>query len=207
MCITDAVQTKMTELWHFLCNFKLLKTMFAKTRANIKNKRRPALHHVRALSKRSKSTREASFERSVLPCQAVWAVMQRCCGKITSHLRLSSTLLFLTLCFAPVMLHPQCLDFKPPFRPRKELEFCIMYKEFGCCDYQKDQELMSKYYQIMDHFDYSGYASCAGFIFDLLCQVGTRGQRSVGWVQDLPLHTQLLWNKQQRQNSKAVQCL
>uniref|UniRef100_A0A3Q4HYE0 HHIP like 1 n=1 Tax=Neolamprologus brichardi TaxID=32507 RepID=A0A3Q4HYE0_NEOBR len=68
------------------------------------------------------------------------------------------------------MLHPQCLDFKPPFRPRKELEFCIMYKEFGCCDYQKDQELMSKYYQIMDHFDYSGYASCAGFIFDLLCQ-------------------------------------
>ncbi|XP_005750183.1 HHIP-like protein 1 [Pundamilia nyererei] len=96
--------------------------------------------------------------------------MQRCCGKITSHLWLWSTLLFLTLCFAPVMLHPQCLDFKPPFRPQKELEFCIMYKEFGCCDYQKDQELMSKYYQIMDNFDYSGYTSCAGFIFDLLCQ-------------------------------------
>uniref|UniRef100_A0A3Q1EN57 HHIP like 1 n=1 Tax=Acanthochromis polyacanthus TaxID=80966 RepID=A0A3Q1EN57_9TELE len=70
----------------------------------------------------------------------------------------------------PVMLHPQCLDFKPPFRPRRELEFCVMYKEFGCCDYEKDQELMTKYYQIMDNFDDHGYANCASFVLELLCQ-------------------------------------
>uniref|UniRef100_A0A3Q0SDH6 HHIP like 1 n=1 Tax=Amphilophus citrinellus TaxID=61819 RepID=A0A3Q0SDH6_AMPCI len=82
----------------------------------------------------------------------------------------SSILCFLTLNLTSVMLHPQCLDFKPPFRPQRELEFCVMYKEFGCCDYQKDQELMAKYYKIVDNFDYYGYANCAGFVLELLCQ-------------------------------------
>uniref|UniRef100_A0A667XMM0 HHIP like 1 n=1 Tax=Myripristis murdjan TaxID=586833 RepID=A0A667XMM0_9TELE len=77
---------------------------------------------------------------------------------------------FLALWVAPVMLHPQCLDFKPPFRPQKELEFCVTYKEFGCCDFEKDQNLMSKYYRIMDNFDYYGYANCAGIVQELLCQ-------------------------------------
>uniref|UniRef100_A0A0F8CM07 HHIP-like protein 1 n=1 Tax=Larimichthys crocea TaxID=215358 RepID=A0A0F8CM07_LARCR len=45
-----------------------------------------------------------------------------------------------------------------------------MYKEFGCCDYEKDQQLMAKYYQIMDNFDYYGYANCAGFVLELICQ-------------------------------------
>lgn len=51
-----------------------------------------------------------------------------------------------------------------------------MYKEFGCCDYQKDQELLSKYYQIMDNFDYNGYSNCAGYVMELLCQVGMRAK-------------------------------
>ncbi|XP_061599591.1 HHIP-like protein 1 [Cololabis saira] len=76
----------------------------------------------------------------------------------------------LWLCAAPVALHPQCLDFKPPFRPQRELEFCVMYKSFGCCDHQKDQQLMARYYRIMDQFDYQGYASCAGYVLELLCQ-------------------------------------
>uniref|UniRef100_A0A3P8SEP0 HHIP like 1 n=1 Tax=Amphiprion percula TaxID=161767 RepID=A0A3P8SEP0_AMPPE len=79
-------------------------------------------------------------------------------------------LYFMVILLPPVMLHPQCLDFKPPFRPRRDLEFCVMYKEFGCCDYEKDQELMTKYYQIMDNFDYHGYANCASFVLELLCQ-------------------------------------
>lgn len=88
----------------------------------------------------------------------------------------------LLLLVAPVSrAHPQCLDFKPPFRPLRELEFCVMYKEFGCCDYQKDQDLMTKYYSVMDNFDYYGYANCASFVQELLCQVGTQGQRSA-WV-------------------------
>uniref|UniRef100_H3CIM9 HHIP like 1 n=1 Tax=Tetraodon nigroviridis TaxID=99883 RepID=H3CIM9_TETNG len=68
------------------------------------------------------------------------------------------------------MSHPQCLDFKPPFRPSRELELCVMYSDFGCCDYQKDQELLAKYYRIMDNFDYDGYSRCAGFVLELLCQ-------------------------------------
>ncbi|CAF93906.1 unnamed protein product, partial [Tetraodon nigroviridis] len=58
----------------------------------------------------------------------------------------------------------------PPFRPSRELELCVMYSDFGCCDYQKDQELLAKYYRIMDNFDYDGYSRCAGFVLELLCQ-------------------------------------
>lgn len=72
---------------------------------------------------------------------------------------------------APAFLHPQCLDFKPPFQPQQELQFCQMYKYFGCCDYARDQELMAKYYRIMDNFDYYGYSNCAAYVQDLLCQV------------------------------------
>ena len=83
--------------------------------------------------------------------------------------------------FAPVAPHPQCLDFKPPFRPQQELQFCTAYKEFGCCDYAKDQDLMTRFYRIMGHFDYHGYANCASYVQDLLCQVGrcVHGQRSI----------------------------
>lgn len=45
-----------------------------------------------------------------------------------------------------------------------------MYKYFGCCDYAKDQQLINKFYQIMDKFDYQGYSNCAGYVQDLLCQ-------------------------------------
>ncbi|KAG7266309.1 hypothetical protein CRUP_015153 [Coryphaenoides rupestris] len=68
------------------------------------------------------------------------------------------------------MPHPQCLDFKPPFRPQQELQFCAMYKEFGCCDYAKDQDLRTKFYRIMGHFDYHDYANCASYVHELLCQ-------------------------------------
>lgn len=118
--------------------------------------------------------------------------MQRCGGRVPGPAGPSQTgywyltrllvVVVLLLLVAPVSrAHPQCLDFKPPFRPLRELEFCVMYKEFGCCDYQKDQDLMTKYYSVMDNFDYYGYANCASFVQELLCQVGTQGQRSA-WV-------------------------
>ncbi|KAL7872851.1 hypothetical protein AOLI_G00119220 [Acnodon oligacanthus] len=71
---------------------------------------------------------------------------------------------------APVLLHPQCLDFKPPFQPQQALQFCVMYKHFGCCDYARDRQLMGRFYEIMDNFDYYGYANCAGYVQDLICQ-------------------------------------
>ncbi|KAG7461178.1 hypothetical protein MATL_G00207330 [Megalops atlanticus] len=79
-------------------------------------------------------------------------------------------LFFLGFWVGPVCLHPQCLDFKPPFQPAEELTFCVMYKDFGCCDSAKDQELMSKYYRIIDNFDDHGYATCAGYIQNIICQ-------------------------------------
>lgn len=74
----------------------------------------------------------------------------------------------------PAASHPQCLDFKPPFRPLRELQFCVMYQDFGCCDFQKDQELLAKYYRIMDRVGSDGHGSCGGFVLELLCQVGER---------------------------------
>ncbi|XP_043554362.1 HHIP-like protein 1 [Chiloscyllium plagiosum] len=79
--------------------------------------------------------------------------------------------LFIALMY-PVLLvkcHPQCLDFKPPFRPQNGLSFCTMYSQFGCCDSTKDQEIMNRFYSIVDSFDYSLYATCAAYIQDMLC--------------------------------------
>jgi len=53
-----------------------------------------------------------------------------------------------------------------------------MYREFGCCDDAKDQDLRTKFYRIMGHFDYHDYANCASYVHELLCQVGMHGQRS-----------------------------
>ncbi|XP_076834262.1 HHIP-like protein 1 [Brachyhypopomus gauderio] len=83
---------------------------------------------------------------------------------------LTQSLFILLYLLAPVIPHPQCLDFKPPFQPQQEIQFCVMYKYFGCCDFARDQELMAKFYRIMDNFDYYGYANCAGYIQDLICQ-------------------------------------
>ncbi|XP_053553454.1 HHIP-like protein 1 [Bombina bombina] len=69
-----------------------------------------------------------------------------------------------------VTSHPQCLDFKPPFRPSQELTFCVQYKDFGCCDAARDTEIMDTFYKVMRHFDQSGYETCAGYVQDILCQ-------------------------------------
>ncbi|XP_015252072.1 PREDICTED: HHIP-like protein 1 [Cyprinodon variegatus] len=91
-------------------------------------------------------------------------------GGLGLRIRLQAVLWLLVVSAAPAALHPQCLDFKPPFRPNRDLEFCVMYREFGCCDQQKDQELMARYYQIMENLDLGGYESCAAFVMELLCQ-------------------------------------
>ncbi|KAL0972867.1 hypothetical protein UPYG_G00195760 [Umbra pygmaea] len=66
--------------------------------------------------------------------------------------------------------HPQCLDYKPPFQPREPLVFCKEYAKFGCCDLEKDNKISQNFYSIMDHFDYSGYVTCAKYIRTILCQ-------------------------------------
>ncbi|XP_006632324.2 HHIP-like protein 1 [Lepisosteus oculatus] len=91
-------------------------------------------------------------------------------GLKRSWLHLLLWVFWFGLWIPPACPHPQCLDFKPPFKPPEELTFCVMYKDFGCCDAIKDQELMAKFYRIMDNFDYHGYATCAGYVQDIICQ-------------------------------------
>ncbi|CAN9502064.1 unnamed protein product [Ophioblennius macclurei] len=81
-----------------------------------------------------------------------------------------SLLSLLCLYISPGALHPQCLDFKPPFRPLSPLNFCVMYKDFGCCDHHRDQELMQSFYRVMEHLDSRGYETCAGYVLELICQ-------------------------------------
>ncbi|XP_069806687.1 HHIP-like protein 1 [Dendropsophus ebraccatus] len=66
--------------------------------------------------------------------------------------------------------HPQCLDFKPPFRPPQPLAFCLQYNEFGCCDASRDREIMEKFYRVMGHVDEAGHQLCAAHVQDILCQ-------------------------------------
>lgn len=68
--------------------------------------------------------------------------------------------------------HPQCLDYKPPFQPQQPLVFCKEYSKFGCCDLQKDEEIRTRFYMIMENFDHSGYVTCSRYIHSILCQVG-----------------------------------
>lgn len=112
-----------------------------------------------------------SLRRCAL-CSRISAIMERGSGSVPGLMMW--ILGVFVWCWVPVQCHPQCLDFKPPFRPLRELQFCVMYREFGCCDFDRDQQLMSRYYSIMDQFDYHGYATCASFVQDLICQVGTR---------------------------------
>ncbi|XP_078263364.1 HHIP-like protein 1 [Rhinoraja longicauda] len=71
--------------------------------------------------------------------------------------------------FPLVSGHPQCLDFKPPFRPPQGLAFCSRYTTLGCCDSAQDMDIRDRFYRVMDKVDYSLYYTCAVFVQDILC--------------------------------------
>ncbi|KAL4630339.1 HHIP-like protein 1 [Arapaima gigas] len=95
--------------------------------------------------------------------------MGRLYGDSVPHLGLLLSFLIM-LYLAPMDLHPQCLDYKPPFRPQEKLTFCTMYTDFGCCDSARDQELMLKFYSITDRLDGNSYITCASYVQDIICQ-------------------------------------
>lgn len=102
----------------------------------------------------------------------------------------------------PARPHPQCLDFKPPFRPPRGLAFCRRYGEFGCCDPSRDSALLQRFYRLSASLDERTYAACAGHLQELLCQVrppgapdalgdlAAQGSATQGWS---ALHGALVW--------------
>ncbi|KAI2572732.1 HHIP like 1 [Homo sapiens] len=66
--------------------------------------------------------------------------------------------------------HPQCLDFRPPFRPTQPLRLCAQYSDFGCCDEGRDAELTRRFWALASRVDAAEWAACAGYARDLLCQ-------------------------------------
>ncbi|KAM6273777.1 HHIP-like protein 1 [Porphyrio hochstetteri] len=79
-------------------------------------------------------------------------------------------LLAATLAPGPARPHPQCLDFKPPFRPPRALVFCRRYADFGCCDPRRDRALLQRFYRLSARLDGPSYTACSGHLQDLLCQ-------------------------------------
>ncbi|XP_043930546.1 HHIP-like protein 1 [Protopterus annectens] len=79
--------------------------------------------------------------------------------------------LLLLVLSGSVSSHPQCLDFKPPFRPPQPLTFCTMYNGFGCCDQARDSVLMQRYDRILLQLtEDASAADCASYVQDMLCQ-------------------------------------
>ncbi|XP_022431824.1 HHIP-like protein 1 isoform X2 [Delphinapterus leucas] len=66
--------------------------------------------------------------------------------------------------------HPQCLDFRPPFRPPQPLRFCAQYSAFGCCAPEQDAALARRFGALAARVDAAIWAECAGYALDLLCQ-------------------------------------
>lgn len=80
--------------------------------------------------------------------------------------------------------HPQCLDFRPPFRPPRPLGFCAQYSAFGCCAPERDAALARRFGALAARVDAGVWATCAGYALDLLCQVS--GRRATPLDRDLP---------------------
>ncbi|KAM5176961.1 HHIP-like protein 1 [Callospermophilus lateralis] len=70
----------------------------------------------------------------------------------------------------PAAAHPQCLDFRPPFRPPQPLRFCAQYSAFGCCAPEQDAALAHRFGALAARVDAPVWAACAGYALDLLCQ-------------------------------------
>ncbi|XP_070260919.1 HHIP-like protein 1 [Myotis yumanensis] len=66
--------------------------------------------------------------------------------------------------------HPQCLDFRPPFRPPQPLSFCAQYSAFGCCAPERDAALGRRFWALAARVDAGVWSACAGYALDLLCQ-------------------------------------
>ncbi|XP_038649410.1 HHIP-like protein 2 [Scyliorhinus canicula] len=70
----------------------------------------------------------------------------------------------------PVSCHPQCLDYRPPFKPDSRLQFCSQYGTFGCCNQKKDNAIAQKYRKVTESIDFNGSRRCGKFVKAIMCQ-------------------------------------
>ena len=70
-----------------------------------------------------------------------------------------------------VSSHPQCLDFRPPFKPAMHLEFCSQYELLGCCDQDADNLIAERYWDIIDYLELQGSELCSDMLKEVMCQV------------------------------------
>lgn len=85
-----------------------------------------------------------------------------------SHLFLATLAILFGVC--SVCSHPQCLDFKPPFEAKEQVQFCPQYREFGCCTYVEDTSLMGLYMRMSRHLIDRNLWHCSAYIHHLICQ-------------------------------------
>uniref|UniRef100_A0A8D2CJS7 SRCR domain-containing protein n=1 Tax=Sciurus vulgaris TaxID=55149 RepID=A0A8D2CJS7_SCIVU len=91
-------------------------------------------------------------------------------GRLAGAGALLALRVLLALRALPAAAHPQCLDFRPPFRPPQPLRFCAQYSAFGCCAPEQDAALAHRFGALAARVDARVWAACAGYALDLLCQ-------------------------------------
>ena len=65
--------------------------------------------------------------------------------------------------------HPQCLDFRAPFKVAKQLSFCPQnYSEYGCCTVDRDQGISNVYKRLVTRFSLDSKPKCANLVKTVL---------------------------------------
>ena len=67
--------------------------------------------------------------------------------------------------------HPQCLDFRAPFKVATQLSFCHHqnYSEFGCCTKERDRQIANEYNDLLLTIPLNGRPRCANLVKQVLC--------------------------------------
>ncbi|XP_032221702.1 HHIP-like protein 2 isoform X2 [Nematostella vectensis] len=68
-----------------------------------------------------------------------------------------------------VCCHPQCLDYRPPFKAREGLAFCSQYNAFGCCTRGQDSKISRRYQNLVTKFKLHARVKCAKLLAQVLC--------------------------------------
>nr|KAI8741204.1 HHIP-like protein 1; partial [Biomphalaria glabrata] len=69
-----------------------------------------------------------------------------------------------------VIGHPQCLDYRAPFKPESALHFCSQYTELGCCSTTNDEILRDEFDYIKTQVTREDWQRCGDFVQEILCQ-------------------------------------